>query len=117
MVGHQFIAGARDGFAYYVEQLRQAPPEQPLSLAVPEQLGKLTAQMHACLARNLGTQSQTNYVTLARQRLAALTEQLQTLLAASPLDPEQTSRARTLSQQLETVLEPLLAEISQAVTF
>lgn len=116
VVGHQFIAGARDGFAYYVEQLRQAPPEQPLSLAVPEQLGKLTAQMHACLARTLGTQSQTNYVTLARQRLAALTEQLQTLLAASPLDPEQTSRARTLSQQLETVLEPLLAEISQAVT-
>lgn len=116
VVGHQFIAGARDGFEYYVEQLRQAPPEQPLSLAVPEQLGKLTAQMHACLARNLGTQSQTNYVTLARQRLAALTEQLQTLLAASPLDPEQTSRARTLSQQLETVLEPLLAEISQAVT-
>ena len=116
MVGHQFIAGARDGFAYYVEQLRQAPPEQPLSLAVPEQLGKLTAQMHLCLARNLGTQSQTNYVALARQRLAALTEQLQTLLAASPLDPEQTSRARTLSQQLETVLEPLLAEISQAVT-
>lgn len=115
-VGHQFIAGARDGFAYYVEQLRQAPPEQPLSLAVPEQLGKLTAQMHLCLARNLGTQSQTNYVALARQRLAALTEQLQTLLAASPLDPEQTSRARTLSQQLETVLEPLLAEISQAVT-
>ena len=115
-VGHQFIAGARDGFAYYVEQLRQAPPEQPLSLAVPEQLGKLTAQMHACLARTLGTQSQTNYVTLARQRLAALTEQLQTLLAASPLDPEQTSRARGLSQQLETVLEPLLAEISQAVT-
>lgn len=115
-VGHQFIAGARDGFAYYVEQLRQAPPEQPLSLAVPEQLGKLTAQMHLCLARNLGTQSQTNYVALARQRLAALTEQLQTLLAASPLDPEQTSRARTLSQQLETVLEPLLAEINQAVT-
>ncbi len=115
-VGHQFIAGARDGFAYYVEQLRQAPPGQPLSLAVPEQLGKLTAQMHVCLARNLGTQSQTNYVTLARQRLAALTEQLQTLLAASPLDLEQTSRARALSQQLETVLEPLLAEISQAVT-
>lgn len=115
-VGHQFIAGARDGFAYYVEQLRQAPPEQPLSLAVPEQLGKLTAQMHACLARTLGTQSQTNYVSLARQRLAALTEQLQTLLAASPLNPEQTSRARALSQQLETVLEPLLAEISQAVT-
>lgn len=115
-VGHQFIAGARDGFAYYVEQLRQAPPEQPLSLAVPEQLGKLTAQMHVCLARTLGTQSQTNYVTVARQRLAALTEQLQTLLAASPLDPEQTSRARALSQQLETVLEPLLAEISQAVT-
>ena len=116
VVGHQFIAGARDGFEYYVEQLRQASPEQPLSLAVPEQLGKLTAQMHACLARTLGTQSQTNYVTLARQRLAALTEQLQTLLAASPLDPEQTSRARTLSQQLETVLEPLLAEINQAVT-
>lgn len=115
-VGHQFIAGARDGFEYYVEQLRQAPPEQPLSLAVPEQLGKLTAQMHACLARTLGTQSQTNYVTLARQRLAALTEQLQTLLAASPLNPEQTSCARALSQQLETVLEPLLAEISQAVT-
>ncbi len=115
-VGHQFIAGARDGFAYYVEQLRQAPPEQPLSLAVPEQLGKLTAQMHVCLARALGTQSQTNYVSLARQRLAALTEQLQTLLAASPLDPEQTSRAHTLSQQLETVLETLLAEISQAVT-
>lgn len=115
-VGHQFIAGARDGFAYYVEQLRQAPPEQPLSLAVPEQLGKLTAQMHVCLARTLGTQSQTNYVALAHQRLAALTEQLQTLLAASPLDPEQTSRARTLSQQLETVLEPLLAEINQAVT-
>ena len=115
-VGHQFIAGARDGFAYYVEQLRQAPPEQPLSLAVPEQLGKLTAQMHVCLARTLGTQSQTNYVALARQRLAALTEQLQTLLAASPLDPEQTSRACGLSQQLETVLEPLLAEISQAVT-
>lgn len=116
VVGHQFIAGARDGFEYYVEQLRQAPPEQPLSLAVPEQLGKLTAQMHACLARTLGTQSQTNYVTLARQRLAALTEQLQTLLAASPLNPEQTSRARALSQQLETVLEPLLAEINQAVT-
>ena len=115
-VGHQFIAGARDGFAYYVEQLRQAPPEQPLSLAVPEQLGKLTAQMHACLARNLGTQSQTNYAALSRQRLAALTEQLQTLLATSPLDPEQTSRALTLSQQLETVLEPLLAEINQAVT-
>lgn len=115
-VGHQFIAGARDGFAYYVEQLRQAPPEQPLSLAVPEQLGKLTAQMHVCLARALGTQSQTNYATLSRQRLAALTEQLQTLLATSPLDPEQTSRARTLSQQLETVLEPLLAEINQAVT-
>ncbi len=115
-VGHQFIAGARDGFAYYVEQLRQAPPEQPLSLAVPEQLGKLTAQMHVCLARTLGTQSQTNYASLARQRLAALTEQLQTLLAASPLDPEQTSRAHALSQQLETVLEPLLAEISQAVT-
>lgn len=115
-VGHQFIAGARDGFAYYVEQLRQAPPEQPLSLAVPEQLGKLTAQMHVCLARSLGTQSQTNYATLSRQRLAALTEQLQTLLATSPLDPEQTSRARTLSQQLETVLEPLLAEINQAVT-
>lgn len=116
VVGHQFIAGARDGFEYYVEQLRQAPPEQPLSLAVPEQLGKLTAQMHVCLARTLGTQSQTNYVALAHQRLAALTEQLQTLLAASPLDPEQTSRARTLSQQLETVLEPLLAEINQAVT-
>ena len=116
VVGHQFIAGARDGFEYYVEQLRQASPEQPLSLAVPEQLGKLTAQMHACLARTLGTQSQTNYVALARQRLAALTEQLQTLLVASPLDPEQTSRARALSQQLETVLEPLLAEISQAVT-
>ena len=115
-VGHQFIAGARDGFAYYVEQLRQAPPGQPLSLAVPEQLGKLTAQMHVFLARNLGTQSQTNYAALSRQRLAALTEQLQTLLAASPLDLEQTSRARTLSQQLETVLEPLLAEISQAVT-
>ena len=115
-VGHQFIAGARDGFAYYVEQLRQAPPEQPLSLAVPEQLGKLTAQMHVCLARTLGTQSQTNYASLARQRLAALTEQLQTLLAASPLAPEHTSRAHTLSQQLETVLEPLLAEISQAVT-
>lgn len=115
-VGHQFIAGARDGFAYYVEQLRQAPPEQPLSLAVPEQLGKLTAQMHVCLARSLGTQSQTNYATLSRQRLAALTEQLQTLLATSLLDPEQTSRARTLSQQLETVLEPLLAEINQAVT-
>lgn len=115
-VGHQFIAGARDGFAYYVEQLRQAPPEQPLSLAVPEQLGKLTAQMHVCLARSLGTQSQTNYAALSRQRLAALTEQLQTLLATSPLDPEQTSRARTLSQQLETVLEPLLAEINQAVT-
>ena len=115
-VGHQFIAGARDGFAYYVEQLRQALPGQPLSLAVPEQLGKLTAQMHVCLARSLGTQSQTNYATLSRQRLAALTEQLQTLLATSPLDPEQTSRARTLSQQLETVLEPLLAEINQAVT-
>lgn len=115
-VGHQFIAGARDGFGYYVEQLRQALPGQPLSLAVPEQLGKLTAQMHVCLARSLGTQSQTNYATLSRQRLAALTEQLQTLLATSPLDPEQTSRARTLSQQLETVLEPLLAEISQAVT-
>lgn len=115
-VGHQFIAGARDGFEYYVEQLRQAPPEQPLSLAVPEQLGKLTAQMHVCLARTLGTQSQTNYAALSRQRLAALTEQLQTLLATSPLDPEQTSRARTLSQQLETVLEPLLAEINQAVT-
>ncbi len=115
-VGHQFIAGAHDGFAYYVEQLRQALPGQPLSLAVPEQLGKLTAQMHVCLARNLGTQSQTNYATLSRQRLAALTEQLQTLLATSPLDPEQTSRARTLSQQLETVLEPLLAEINQAVT-
>ena len=115
-VGHQFIAGARDGFAYYVEQLRQAPPGQPLSLAVPEQLGKLTAQMHVCLARNLGTQSQTNYAALSRQRLAALTEQLQTLLATSPLDPEQTSRALTLSQQLETVLEPLLAEINQAVT-
>ena len=115
-VGHQFIAGARDGFAYYVEQLRQALPGQPLSLAVPEQLGKLTAQMHVCLARALGTQSQTNYATLSRQRLAALTEQLQTLLATSPLDPEQTSRARTLSQQLETVLEPLLAEINQAVT-
>lgn len=116
VVGHQFIAGARDGFEYYVEQLRQAPPGQPLSLTVPEQLGKLTAQMHACLAHSLGTQSQTNYVALARQRLAALTEQLQTLLAASPLAPEQTSRARALSQQLETVLEPLLAEISQAVT-
>lgn len=115
-VGHQFIAGARDGFAYYVEQLRQALPGQPLSLAVPEQLGKLTAQMHVCLARSLGTQSQTNYAALSRQRLAALTEQLQTLLAASPLAPEQTSRARTLSQQLETVLEPLLAEINQAVT-
>ena len=115
-VGHQFIAGARDGFAYYVEQLRQALPGQPLSLAVPEQLGKLTAQMHVCLARALGTQSQTNYAALSRQRLAALTEQLQTLLATSPLDPEQTSRARTLSQQLETVLEPLLAEINQAVT-
>lgn len=115
-VGHQFIAGARDGFAYYVEQLRQALPGQPLSLAVPEQLGKLTAQMHVCLARSLGTQSQTNYATLSRQRLAALTEQLQTLLATSLLDPEQTSRARTLSQQLETVLEPLLAEINQAVT-
>ena len=115
-VGHQFIAEARDGFAYYVEQLRQAPPEQPLSLAVPEQLGKLTAQMHLCLARNLGTQSQTNYAALARQRLAALTGQLQTLLAVSPLDPEQTSRARALSQQLETVLEPLLAEINQSVT-
>lgn len=115
-VGHQFIAGARDGFGYYVEQLRQALPGQPLSLAVPEQLGKLTAQMHVCLARALGTQSQTNYAALSRQRLAALTEQLQTLLAASPLDPEQTSRARTLSQQLETVLEPLLAEINQAVT-
>ena len=115
-VGHQFIAGARDGFAYYVEQLRQALPGQPLSLAVPEQLGKLTAQMHVCLARSLGTQSQTNYATLSRQRLAALTEQLQTLLATSPLDPEQTSRARTLSQQLETVLEPRLAEINQAVT-
>ena len=115
-VGHQFIAGARDGFAYYVEQLRQALPGQPLSLAVPEQLGKLTAQMHVCLARSLGTQSQTNYAALSRQRLAALTEQLQTLLATSPLDPEQTSRARTLSQQLETVLEPLLAEINQAVT-
>lgn len=116
VVGHQFIAGARDGFAYYVEQLRQALPGQPLSLAVPEQLGKLTAQMHVCLARSLGTQSQTNYAALSRQRLAALTEQLQTLLATSPLDPEQTSRARTLSQQLETVLEPLLAEINQAVT-
>ncbi len=115
-VGHQFIAGAHDGFAYYVEQLRQALPGQPLSLAVPEQLGKLTAQMHVCLARALGTQSQTNYAALSRQRLAALTEQLQTLLATSPLDPEQTSRARTLSQQLETVLEPLLAEINQAVT-
>ncbi|MBF0971873.1 MAG: phosphotransferase, partial [Actinomyces graevenitzii] len=115
-VGHQFIAGARDGFAYYVEQLRQALPGQPLSLAVPEQLGKLTAQMHVCLARSLGTQSQTNYAALSRQRLAALTEQLQTLLATSPLDPEQTSRARTLSQQLETVLEPRLAEINQAVT-
>lgn len=115
-VGHQFIAGARDGFGYYVEQLRQAPPEQSLSLAVPEQLGKLTAQMHVCLARNLGTQSQSNYAALSRQRLAALTEQLQTLLATSPLDPEQTSRALTLSQQLETVLEPLLAEINQAVT-
>lgn len=115
-VGHQFIAGARDGFGYYVEQLRQALPGQPLSLAVPEQLGKLTAQMHVCLARALGTQSQTNYATLSRQRLAALTEQLQTLLATSLLDPEQTSRARTLSQQLETVLEPLLAEINQAVT-
>lgn len=115
-VGHQFIAGARDGFAYYVEQLRQALPGQPLSLAVPEQLGKLTAQMHVCLARSLGTQSQTNYATLSRQRLAALTEQLQTLLATSLLDPEQTSRARTLSQQLETVLEPRLAEINQAVT-
>lgn len=115
-VGHQFIAGARDGFGYYVEQLRQALPGQPLSLAVPEQLGKLTAQMHVCLARSLGTQSQTNYATLSRQRLAALTEQLQTLLATSLLDPEQTSRARTLSQQLETVLEPLLAEINQAVT-
>lgn len=115
-VGHQFIAGARDGFAYYVEQLRQAPPGQSLSLAVPEQLGKLTAQMHVCLARSLGTQSQTNYAALSRQRLAALTEQLQTLLATSPLDPEQTSRARTLSQQLETVLEPRLAEINQAVT-
>ena len=115
-VGHQFIAGARDGFAYYVEQLRQALPGQSLSLAVPEQLGKLTAQMHVCLARNLGTQSQTNYAALSRQRLAALTEQLQTLLATSPLDPEQTSRALTLSQQLETVLEPLLAEINQAVT-
>lgn len=115
-VGHQFIAGARDGFAYYVEQLRQALPGQPLSLAVPEQLGKLTAQMHVCLARALGTQSQTNYAALSRQRLAALTEQLQTLLATSPLDPEQTSRARTLSQQLETVLEPRLAEINQAVT-
>lgn len=115
-VGHQFIAGACDGFAYYVEQLRQAQPAQSLSLSVPEQLGKLTAQMHVCLARALGTQSQTNYVTLARQRLAALTEQLQTLLATSPLDPEQTSRALTLSQQLETVLEPLLAEINQAVT-
>lgn len=115
-VGHQFIAGARDGFGYYVEQLRQALPRQPLSLAVPEQLGKLTAQMHVCLARSLGTQSQTNYATLSRQRLAALTEQLQTLLATSPLDPEQTSRARTLSQQLETVLEPRLAEINQAVT-
>lgn len=115
-VGHQFIAGARDGFGYYVEQLRQALPGQPLSLAVPEQLGKLTAQMHVCLARALGTQSQTNYAALSRQRLAALTEQLQTLLATSPLDPEQTSRARTLSQQLETVLEPLLAEINQAVT-
>lgn len=115
-VGHQFIAGARDGFGYYVEQLRQALPGQPLSLAVPEQLGKLTAQMHVCLARSLGTQSQTNYAALSRQRLAALTEQLQTLLATSPLDPEQTSRARTLSQQLETVLEPLLAEINQAVT-
>ena len=115
-VGHQFIAGARDGFAYYVEQLRQALPGQPLSLAVPEQLGKLTAQMHVCLARSLGTQSQTNYAALSRQRLAALTEQLQTLLATSPLDPEQTSRALTLSQQLETVLEPLLAEINQAVT-
>lgn len=115
-VGHQFIAEARDGFAYYVEQLRQAPPEQPLSLAGPEQLGKLTAQMHLCLARNLGTQSQTNYAALARQRLAALTGQLQTLLAVSPLDPEQTSRARALSQQLETVLEPLLAEINQSVT-
>lgn len=116
VVGHQFIAGARDGFEYYVEQLRQASPEQPLSLAVPEQLGKLTAQMHVCLARSLGTQSQTNYAALSRQRLAALTEQLQTLLATSPLDPEQTSRARTLSQQLETVLEPRLAEINQAVT-
>ncbi len=115
-VGHQFIAGARDGFGYYVEQLRQALPGQPLSLAVPEQLGKLTAQMHVCLARALGTQSQTNYAALSRQRLAALTEQLQTLLATSPLDPEQTSRARTLSQQLETVLEPRLAEINQAVT-
>lgn len=115
-VGHQFIAGARDGFGYYVEQLRQALPGQPLSLAVPEQLGKLTAQMHVCLARALGTQSQTNYAALSRQRLAALTEQLQTLLATSLLDPEQTSRARTLSQQLETVLEPLLAEINQAVT-
>lgn len=115
-VGHQFIAGARDGFGYYVEQLRQALPGQPLSLAVPEQLGKLTAQMHVCLARSLGTQSQTNYAALSRQRLAALTEQLQTLLATSPLDPEQTSRARTLSQQLETVLEPRLAEINQAVT-
>lgn len=115
-VGHQFIAGARDGFAYYVEQLRQALPGQPLSLAVPEQLGKLTAQMHVCLARSLGTQSQTNYAALSRQRLAALTEQLQTLLATSLLDPEQTSRARTLSQQLETVLEPRLAEINQAVT-
>ena len=115
-VGHQFIAGARDGFAYYVEQLHQAPPEQPLSLAVPEQLGKLTAQMHLCLARALGTQSQTNYAALARQRLAALTGQLQTLLVVSPLDPEQTSRAHALSQQLETVLEPLLAEINQSVT-
>lgn len=115
-VGHQFIAGARDGFSYYVEQLRQALPGQPLSLAVPEQLGKLTAQMHVCLARSLGTQSQTNYAALSRQRLAALTEQLQTLLATSPLDPEQTSRAHTLRQQLETVLEPLLAEINQAVT-
>ena len=115
-VGHQFIAGAHDGFAYYVEQLRQAPPGQSLSLAVPEQLGKLTAQMHVCLARSLGTQSQTNYAALSRQRLAALTEQLQTLLTTSPLDPEQTSRAHALSQQLETVLEPLLAEINQAVT-
>lgn len=116
VVGHQFITGARDGFEYYVSQLRQAPPGQPLSLAVPQQLGKLTAQMHLCLARTLGTQSQTNYASLARQRLGALTEQLQTLLAASPLAPEQTSRARALSQQLETTLEPLLAEITQAVT-